>query len=46
MPRIPRLEDALAAVGRRAVLCIEAKSGDAFEPMLRLIQDQAAMGSP
>lgn len=45
MPRIPRLEDALAAVGRRAVLCIEAKSGDAFEPMLRLIQDQAAMGT-
>lgn len=45
MPRIPRLDDALAAVASRAVLCIEAKAGAAFQPMMRLIQDHAAMGT-
>lgn len=45
MPRIPRLEDALEVCAGRVVLCIEAKSGAALVPMLRLLQDRALMGT-
>lgn len=55
MPPIPRLADVLSAVGRRAVLCIEAKDGRAFQPMLAALQQRglldtvmikAPLGSP
>lgn len=37
-PQIPHLDRVLEAVGGKAVLCIEAKAGKAFEPMVRLLQ--------
>ena len=38
MPALPRLRDVLAAVGGRAVLCIEAKDDSAFPLMLDAIK--------
>ncbi len=38
MPPVPRLEQALKAVAGKAVLCIEAKDVNAFEPMMELIE--------
>lgn len=45
MPRIPRLTEALEVAAGKAVLCIEAKSTAAFDPMLRLLEDHAVMGT-
>ncbi len=38
MPPVPRLEAVLEAVAGRAVLCIEAKDGKAFEPMMEMLE--------
>lgn len=38
MPPIPTLAEVLAAIGGRAVLCIEAKAGAAVEPMLASLE--------
>lgn len=39
MPSLPRLADVLAAVGGRAVLCIEAKDDSAYPIMVKAIED-------
>lgn len=38
MPPIPLLTDVLERLGRRAILAVEAKDDEAFEPMLALIR--------
>lgn len=36
-PALPRLEDVLKKTGGRAVLCIEAKDDQAFDPMVEIV---------
>ena len=38
-PPLPRLADVLATVGRRAVLCLEAKDDSAYPLMVALVED-------
>lgn len=42
-PAIPRLEAALDEVGGRAVLCIEAKNFDAYEPVMKLLDQRGLL---
>lgn len=37
-PRVPLFEDVLRAFGGRVILCVEAKVGEAFEPMMAMVQ--------
>ena len=38
-PVVPRLDEVLARIGGRAVLCIEAKDQEAFDPMVALLTE-------
>lgn len=42
MPAIPRLTDALDAVGRK-ILCMEAKDDAAFQPMMKLLDQRGLL---
>ncbi|WP_256793615.1 glycerophosphodiester phosphodiesterase [Terrabacter sp. Ter38] len=39
-PRLSRLEDVLAKVGSRAVLCLEAKDHEAYPAMVEMVEQQ------
>ena len=45
MPPVPRLLDVLERIDRRAILCIEAKSSRALEPMLDILTTLGLMDS-
>ncbi len=44
-PRIPRLDDVLRKVGRRAVLMIEPKDDAAFPEIMRMVQERELQSS-
>ena len=55
MPPVPRLEEVLAALAGKVVLCIEAKDGKAHAPMMEMLESfkmmdavmlKASIGSP
>lgn len=44
-PRVPRLVDVLERIGGRAVLCIEAKDQQAFDPMVAMLTEHDLLDS-